>query len=110
MGGGGGRGGGGGAAPRGGAAAAIRIRDLIDPQRVLRECARLAYSDIGDLFTPPGELKTGQHWPEHAGRGPVSVGGWRPAPRAPSFRGGASSRGCSTGRSTRGGRSRASRC
>ena len=63
----------GGRAPQVRRAAAIRIRDLIDPQRVLRECARLAYSDIGDLFTAQGELKTVQHWPEHARRAVSSV-------------------------------------
>jgi hypothetical protein len=30
--------------------AADQVTDLIDPDRALREVARLAYSDVGELF------------------------------------------------------------
>jgi len=56
----------GGAAPQVKRKAAARLADLIDPNRALREAARLAYSDIRDLFTAAGNLKPIQQWPDHA--------------------------------------------
>ncbi len=37
--------------------AAERLADLIDPNRALREAARLAYSDVGALFDEDGHLR-----------------------------------------------------
>ena len=53
----------GGAAPRVKRAAAQRLADLIDPDRALREAARLAYSDIRELFDMQGNLRPITDWP-----------------------------------------------
>lgn len=42
------------------------IADMIDPDRAIREAARLAYSSIGDLITPEGHIKPPKDWPEWA--------------------------------------------
>lgn len=55
----------GGAAPQVRAKANERLADLIDPDRALREAARLAYSDIGELFDDAGRLKPIKVWPDH---------------------------------------------
>src|SRR3972149_1048900 len=55
----------GGRAPQVKRKAAERLADLIDPDRALREAARLAYSDIGDLFGPDGKLLPLKEWPNH---------------------------------------------
>ena len=44
--------------------AAERLADLIDPDRALREAARLAYSDPRELFDPEGKLKPVKDWPD----------------------------------------------
>jgi len=54
----------GGAAPQVQRKAAERLADLIDPDRALREAARLAYSDIRTLFDASGNLLPLQHWPD----------------------------------------------
>lgn len=41
-----------------------RLADLIDPDRALREAARLAYSDIGEVFDGKGNLKPLKDWPK----------------------------------------------
>ncbi len=41
-----------------------RLADLIDPDRALREAARLAYSDIRELFDDKGNMKPVQEWPD----------------------------------------------
>lgn len=46
-------------------AAQERLKDLIDPDRALREAARLAYSDIGELFDDQGRLLPIKQWPDH---------------------------------------------
>lgn len=55
----------GGRAPQVKRKAAERLADLIDPDRALREAARLAYSDIGDLFDKDGRLLPLKQWPDH---------------------------------------------
>lgn len=55
----------GGAAPQVKRKAAERIADLIDPDRVLREAARLAYSDVRELFDANGNLRPIHEWPDH---------------------------------------------
>ena len=55
----------GGGAPQVKRKAAERLADLIDPDRALREAARLAYSDIGDLFDKDGRLLPLPAWPVH---------------------------------------------
>src|SRR5712692_1412220 len=47
----------GGGAPQVRRKAAERLADLIDPNRALREAARLAYSDVGALFDEDGHLR-----------------------------------------------------
>lgn len=54
----------GGSAPQVKAAARERLMDLIDPDRVLREAARIAYFDPRRLFTPEGQLLPVSEWPE----------------------------------------------
>jgi hypothetical protein len=54
----------GGGAPHVQRAAAERLADLIDPDRALREAARLAYSDIRDVFDDQGRLKPIKQWPD----------------------------------------------
>lgn len=48
--------------------AAERLRevlgDQIDPDRVLREAARLAYSDVRQLFSEDGKLLPVKQWPD----------------------------------------------
>jgi hypothetical protein len=47
----------GGAAPQVKRKAAERLADLIDPDRALREAARLVYSDVRELFDEHGNLR-----------------------------------------------------
>ena len=44
--------------------AAQRLLDIVDPDRALREAARLAYSDITELLDGEGRLKPIAEWPE----------------------------------------------
>lgn len=55
------------------AKAAERLADLIDPDRALREAARLAYSDIGELFDNDGKLLPLKQWPDHIRTAVASV-------------------------------------
>ena len=55
----------GGRAPQVKRKAAERLADLIDPDRALREAARLAYSDIGELLDAHGAIKPVRQWPDH---------------------------------------------
>jgi hypothetical protein len=53
----------GGGAPQVKQKAAERLADLIDPDRALREAARLAYSDVRELVDPEtGRLKPMREW------------------------------------------------
>ena len=67
----------GGRAPQVKAAAAQRVRDIladaIDPDRVLREIARMAYQDIGDIYDDAGNLLPIKQWPEDARRAVSSL-------------------------------------
>jgi len=63
----------GGNLPRVRAKANERLADLIDPDRALRETARLAYSDIGDLFDKDGRLLPLPEWPAHIRAAVASV-------------------------------------
>lgn len=63
----------GGASPNAQRKAAERLADLIDPDRALREAARIAYSDIRDLFDADGNLKPIKDWPDHAAAGVSAV-------------------------------------
>jgi len=67
----------GGGAPQVQAKAAQRVRDLladaIDPDRVLRETARIAYQDIGDIYDDAGNLLPIKQWPEDARRAFASL-------------------------------------
>lgn len=54
----------GGGAPAVKRKAAERLADLIDPNRALREAARLAYADIRELFDDRGRLKPINEWPK----------------------------------------------
>src|SRR3990167_1090139 len=63
----------GGAAPQVKRKAAERLIDLIDPDRVLREAARLAYSDVRELIGPDGNLKPVKDWPDHIAAAVSSV-------------------------------------
>lgn len=56
----------GGAAPQVRRKAAERLADLIDPGRVLREAARIAYFDPRKLFDASGNLLPVQQWPDDA--------------------------------------------
>jgi len=56
----------GGSAPQVKRAAARRLADLIDPDRALREGARVAYSNVRALFDDNGNLKPMKDWPEDA--------------------------------------------
>ena len=62
----------GGSAPQVKAAARERLADLIDPDRALREAARLAYADIRELYTAEGKLKPIKDWPDDLA---ASIGG-----------------------------------
>lgn len=59
----------GGGAPQVKAAAKERIRqyvaEMVDPDRLLQEAARLALSDITQLFDERGGFKPMKDWPEH---------------------------------------------
>ena len=52
----------GGGAPQVRRKANERLADLIDPDRALREAARLAYSDLGELIAE-GKVKSLEDWP-----------------------------------------------
>lgn len=54
----------GGSAPQVKRKAQERLADLIDPDRALREAARLAYSDVRQLFTPEGNMLPVHEWPD----------------------------------------------
>lgn len=54
----------GGAAPQVKRKAAERVHDLIDPDRALREAARVAYSDIRKVFGKDGQLLSPEQWPD----------------------------------------------
>jgi len=54
----------GGRAPQVKRKAAERLADLIDPDRALREAARLAYSDVRQLFDQQGQLLPVHKWPD----------------------------------------------
>lgn len=54
----------GGRAPQVRAKANERLADLIDPDRALREAARLAYSDPRELFDAAGQLRPVKDWPD----------------------------------------------
>ncbi len=43
-----------------------RLADLIDPDRVLREAANIAYSDLRDLFDEHDRLLPPSKWPDWA--------------------------------------------
>jgi phage terminase small subunit len=62
----------GGGAPQVKAAAAQRVADMlaeaIDPDRSMRETARLAYSDVRQLFSPEGKLLPIHQWPDDMAR------------------------------------------
>lgn len=62
----------GGSAPQVKAAADQRVRDMladaIDPNRVLREVGRLAYSNVQDLYDDDGRLRPVKEWPEDIAR------------------------------------------
>lgn len=63
----------GGRAPQVKAKAAERLADLIDPHRALREAARLAYSDIRELFDAQGNMLPVKQWPDHLAAAIASV-------------------------------------
>lgn len=67
----------GGQAPQVKAAAAQRVKDMleeaIDPNRVLREAGRLAYSDIRELFDDKGNFLPVKQWPDDIARAVSSV-------------------------------------
>lgn len=67
----------GGAAPATKAKAAQRVADMladaIDPNRVLRETGRLAYSDIRELFDAEGNFLPINKWPDDIARAVSSV-------------------------------------
>jgi len=50
-----------------------RLADLIDPDRAIREAARLAYSDIGELFDKQGKMLPIYAWPDHIRSAVASV-------------------------------------
>lgn len=52
----------GGSSPQARAKAADRLADLIDPDRALREAARLAYSNLADFYDAQGQLKPIAQW------------------------------------------------
>lgn len=59
------------------AKAAERVRDLlgeaIDPDRSMREAARLAYSDIRELYDADGKLLPIKEWPDDIARAVKSI-------------------------------------
>lgn len=54
----------GGGTPKVRAAAAERLADLIDPGRVLRETAKIAYADTRAAYNDDGTLKPISEWPD----------------------------------------------
>lgn len=62
----------GGAAPQVKKAAEQRVRDVladaVDPDRSLREAARIAFSDVRELFDATGNLMPIKQWPEDIAR------------------------------------------
>ena len=52
----------GGSAPQVKRAAVQRLQDLIDPDRSLREAARLAFSDLAEFYDANGEIKAISEW------------------------------------------------
>lgn len=54
----------GGGAPQVRAKANERLADLIDPDRALREAARLAYADVRELYDENNKLKPMKDWPD----------------------------------------------
>lgn len=67
----------GGGAPQVQAKAAQRVKDMlaeaIDPDRSMRETARLAYSDVRELFTEDGKLLPIHQWPDDVARAVAGV-------------------------------------
>lgn len=67
----------GGRAPQVRNKAAQRVRDMlaeaIDPDRVLREAGRIAYSDIRQLFDEKGKLLPITEWPDDISRAIAQV-------------------------------------
>tara|TARA_R110002020_G_scaffold145908_4_gene320199 strand:- start:836 stop:1414 length:579 start_codon:yes stop_codon:yes gene_type:complete len=53
----------GGGAPQVKRKAAERLADLIDPDRALREAAKIAYSNIQDALDDQGNIRPIQEWP-----------------------------------------------
>ena len=53
----------GGSAPQVKRKALERLEDLIDPDRALREAAKLAYSNIQDLLDEEGKVRPMKEWP-----------------------------------------------
>ena len=53
----------GGGAPQVKRKAKERLEDLIDPDRALREAAKLAYSNIQDLLDEEGKVRPMKEWP-----------------------------------------------
>ena len=67
----------GGAAPQVKAAAEQRVKDMLtealDPERVLREVGRIAFSDIRELFDADGNVLPVKQWPDDFARAVASV-------------------------------------
>lgn len=63
----------GGSTPNAKKAAAQRLADLIDPDRVLRETAALAYSDVRALFDEKGNVLPVKQWPDGLAAAVASV-------------------------------------
>lgn len=67
----------GGGAPQVKRAAARRVADMladaIDPNRVLREAGRLAYSDVRELYDDAGNLLPIKQWPDDIARCVASI-------------------------------------
>jgi phage terminase small subunit len=67
----------GGRAPQVRKKAEQRVRDMlaeaIDPDRVLREAGRVAYSDIRQLFDEKGQLLPIKEWPDDIARAVAGV-------------------------------------
>lgn len=67
----------GGAAPQVKKAAEQRLRDVLaealDPDRSLREMARVAFSDIRELFDADGKLLPLKKWPEDIARAVAGI-------------------------------------
>lgn len=63
----------GGSAPQVKRKALERLADLIDPDRALREAARLAYSDVRQLFDAEGNLLPVHQLPDHIAAAVASI-------------------------------------